>query len=73
LLAAVREGVRPGQQATVYIKNIIPEKMKVKLSLIDAFDGESCEPLRYFRSSGRLDRFLYSPEGAYRRIETIFT
>ncbi|MBP3301140.1 MAG: 30S ribosomal protein S1 [Clostridia bacterium] len=72
-LAEVREGVYPGQQATVYIKNIIPEKMKVKLSLIDAFDGENREPLRYFHASGHLDRFLYSPEGAFRRIETIFT
>ncbi|MBQ4322656.1 MAG: 30S ribosomal protein S1, partial [Clostridia bacterium] len=72
-LAEGREGVRPGQQATVYIKNIIPEKMKVKLSLIDAFDGERKESLHYFFDQPHMDRFVYSPEGAYRQIETIFT
>ncbi len=72
-LAELREGVRPGQQATVYIKNIIPEKMKVKLSLIDAFDGEGDRTLNYSVPGPRIDRFVYSPEGAFRRIETIFT
>lgn len=72
-LAEGREGVVPGQQATVYIKNIIPEKMKVKLSLIDAFDGESREPLRYYFTESHMDRFVYSPESALRRVETIFT
>lgn len=72
-LAESREGVRPGQQATVYIKNIIPEKMKVKLSLIDAFDGDSDRSLRYYFNGTHMDRFLYSPEDALRRIETIFT
>lgn len=72
-LAECREGVRAGQQATVYVKNIIPEKMKVKLSFIDAFDGEGRGELRYFYREPHMDRFVYSPEGAYRRIETIFT
>ena len=72
-LAECREGVRPGQQATVYIKNIIPEKMKVKLSLIDAFDGEAETALRYYLPGAHMDRFVYSPEGALRRVETIFT
>ncbi len=72
-LAEGREGVRPGQQATVYIKNIIPEKMKVKLSLIDAFDGETETSLSYFFQGSHMDRFVYSPTGAGRQIETIFT
>jgi small subunit ribosomal protein S1 len=72
-LAECREGVRAGQQATVYVKKIIPEKMKVKLSFIDAFDGESRGELRYFYHGSHMDRFLYSPEGAQRKIETIFT
>jgi small subunit ribosomal protein S1 len=65
--------VVPGQQATVFIKNIIPEKMKVKLSLIDAFDGEPEPVLQYFDPPAHLDRFVYSPEGALRQMETIFT
>ncbi len=72
-LAESREGVFPGQQATVFIKNIIPEKMKVKLSLIDAFDGEPESTLRYFDPPAHLDRFVYSPPEALRQIETIFT
>lgn len=72
-LAEGREGVRPGQQATVYIKNIIPEKMKVKLSLIDAFDGDETSEMRYFYSEPHMDRFLYSPAESLRRVETIFT
>ena len=32
-LAEYREGVTAGQRAAVYIKNIIPEKMKVKLEI----------------------------------------
>ena len=72
-LAEGKEGVRPGQQATVFIKNIIPDKMKVKLSLIDAFDGEGDEGLQYYFSGDHMDRFVYSPPGAHRCIETIFT
>jgi len=72
-LAESREGIRVGQQATVYIKNIIPEKMKVKLSFIDAFDGDGRGEVRYFWEEPHMDRFVYSPEGALRRIETIFT
>ena len=72
-LAECHEGVRPGQLATVYIKNIIPEKMKVKLSLIDAFDGELPRDLRYTVPAPHLDRFVYSPPTSSRLIETIFT
>jgi len=72
-LAELREGVRPGQQATVYVKNIIPEKMKVKLSLIDAFDGEGDRTMQYYVSGGHMDQFRYSPLCASRTVETIFT
>ena len=33
-LAEPKEGIRPGQQASVYIKNIIPSRMKIKLIII---------------------------------------
>lgn len=72
-LAEGREGVAAGQQATVYIKNIIPEKMKVKLSLIDSFDGECRSELRYYIPSPHFDRFVYSPREANRCVETVFT
>lgn len=72
-LAERKEGVRAGQQASVFIKNLIPEKMKVKLILIDAFDGETePTPFRYFQTSGHLDRWVYSTPESKKIIETIF-
>ena len=34
-LAELKDGVVAGQTAAVYIKNIIPERMKIKLVIID--------------------------------------
>lgn len=72
-LAEPREGVRPGQQASVYIKSILPEKMKIKLIIIDTFSYEY-EPAvpEYFYTGTHMDRFCYSPAGAERRVETVF-
>lgn len=73
-LAEPKAGVRAGQQASVYIKSLIPEKMKVKLILIDAFDeAPRTKALRYFIESGRLDRWVYSPAGCSRRVESVFS
>ena len=72
-LAETREGVRAGQQASVYIKSIIPEKMKIKLIIIDTFDykyNPKCP--EYYCDSNRIDRFVYSPENCRKRVETIF-
>lgn len=72
-LAEPREGVRPGQLAGVYIKSILPEKMKLKLIIIDAQESApSPAPPRYYVSEGHLDRWVYSPAGCSRRIETVF-
>lgn len=72
-LAEPKENVRPGQQASVYIKNIIPDKMKVKLIIIDAFEAQytKSEP-KYFIDSGHIDRFVYSPDESQKVIETVF-
>ena len=73
-LAEPKDGVRPGQSASVYIKSLIPEKMKVKLIIVDSFDAEytPAQP-EYYISSGRLNRWLYSPSCCPRIIETVFT
>lgn len=72
-LAEYREGVYSGQKATVYIKNIISEKMKIKLSIIDSFYGE-CEipEYRYFYTGSHLDEFVYSPNDSGKIIKTSF-
>lgn len=72
-LAEHKDFVEQGQQATVYIKNIIPDKMKIKLSIIDYFCGEkpSCNH-KYFITEGHIDTFTYSPPESERKIETFF-
>lgn len=72
-LAEPRPGVRPGQHASVYIKSMIPEKMKVKLVIVDCFDAQyppSAPP--YFFTGRHLSRWCYSPECCPRRLETVF-
>ncbi|NMP37370.1 MAG: 30S ribosomal protein S1 [Clostridiales bacterium] len=72
-LAEYAPDVKAGQAATVYIKNIIPEKMKIKLVIVDSFDQiESPAPLKYFTDAEHIDRFCYSPPYSERQIETIF-
>ncbi len=72
-LAEPKENVSPGQQASVYIKNLIPEKMKVKLIIIDAFEaGYSKAEPKYFIDSNHIDRFVYSPKESQKIIETVF-
>lgn len=71
-LAEARSDVRVGQRTSVYIKNIIPDKMKIKLIIIDCFDSEYDPGTRYFYDGDHIDRFVYSPEGAGKKIETVF-
>ncbi len=81
-LAELREGENDralatvGQYAAVYIKSIIPDRMKIKLVLIDSYKGEPPRSeLKYFidcKKTARLDRWRYSPEGAHKIVETVF-
>lgn len=58
----------------VYIKAILPDRMKVKLNIIHRLDAEPFpEPLVYFVTAGRLNRWDYSPPGrAEGKIQTVF-
>ncbi len=75
-LAEFKEDVREGQTAAVYIKSIIPEKMKIKLIIIDAHETPiSPEPLEYFIDTERCEHissWTYSPASCKRIIETVF-
>ena len=72
-LAEYVPGVVPGQHASVYIKNLIPERMKVKLIIVDSFDAQyPAEPPEYFVKSDYIDRWVYSPDCCEKRIETVF-
>lgn len=72
-LAEPKENVEVGDSASVYIKNIIPEKMKLKLIVIDSFKTEQNkkEP-KYFTEANHIDKFTYSPKNSNKIIETIF-
>ncbi len=66
-----------GQGAAVYIKSIVPERMKIKLILIDssAATPPREKKLTYFIDPAltpHLGRWLYSPFGARKVIESIF-
>ncbi len=74
-LAEYREGVTQGQRAAVYIKNIIPEKMKVKLVLVDAYSSSAPSDYRfdYFETRTHIDHFVYSPSDCERVVRTDFS
>ncbi len=72
-LAEYTSDVYEGQQTSVYIKSIIPEKMKFKLIIVDAFDAVyPKEKPKYFIDKGNLPYFRYSPENSTKIIETYF-
>ena len=51
----------PGQAVSVYIKNILPEKMKIKLVIVNhALNQRHRFELKYFITEGHLDRWVYS-------------
>jgi small subunit ribosomal protein S1 len=72
-LAELRDNLHVGDTAAVYIKSIIPQKMKIKLIIIDNF-GEPHVPgvPDYFITHGHIERFTYSPPECNRLIETEF-
>lgn len=71
-LAEPKPGVYVGQTASVYIKSINEDKMKIKLIIVDSYDTVPTKENRYFIENGILDRWQYSPEGCKKQIETIF-
>lgn len=72
-LAELKENLSAGMQASVYIKSILPEKMKIKLIIIDTFEYKyNPQTPRYFFDGNHMSRFLYSPEGCFKHVETVF-
>ncbi len=72
-LAELRDGVEPGQQASVYIKSIIPEKMKIKLIIIDSFEADYEPPeLEYYFDGEHIDNWKYSPDCSRKQILSVF-
>lgn len=72
-LAETDAQLRPGQAVSVYIKNILPDKMKIKLVVVNK---TLSQPLRfephYFVTKGRIKRWTYSTPQSRKQIETVF-
>ena len=74
-LAESTDGAEPGHACSVYIKSILPERMKVKLVLIDVGEEAGTVPFRYFIDPAvtpRLTRWRYSPAGCRKVVESVF-
>lgn len=71
-LAEPKPNIYMGQSASVYIKSIIKEKMKIKLIVIDSFDSGFTPPINYFIDSGHINEWKYSPDECYKKIYTQF-
>lgn len=71
-LAEPKSNVNVGQQASVYIKSIIREKMKIKLIIIDSFDSGYSPEIKYFYEGDNIAEWDYSPNDCQKRISTKF-
>ncbi len=77
-LAEYCSDIKPGTSAAVYIKSIIPERMKIKLAIVEIHNYTSfvCDKnkFKYFISNGEthIDYWRYSPRCCPKIIETNF-
>lgn len=71
-LAECKADVHPGQHAAVYIKSIIPGKMKIKLAIIDVCEGDGLMNDYRYPDTDHLDGWQYSPAECDKLIETVF-
>ncbi len=70
-LAEPCDSLRVGQRVSVFIKSIIPDKMKVKLVIVEAFDEDTeLLPLKYYINDEHISYWKYSPDHAKKLIET---
>ncbi len=62
-LAENRADIHAGQHVSVYVKSIIPEKMKIKLSIIDVLPNNTnpCE-FEYYIENDHIETFKYTPD-----------
>ena len=64
-LAEPNFDLKVGDTVSVYIKSILPERLKIKLVALRKLDPASLpeRPLRYFRTEGHIDFWRYGHEG----------
>ena len=71
-LAEADDTLHPGQVVSAYIKAILPDRQKIKLSILDTLDPALLPPpvLRYTQTEGHLEYWEYSLSNA--RLRTVF-
>ena len=72
-LAEPNFDLHPGDVVSVFIKAILPERLKFKLIALRKLDPQavSQRPLKYFRTAGHLDSWRYGSE-AFAKTVTVF-
>lgn len=72
-LAEPDSTLHAGQSVSVYIKSILPDKMKIKLVVVNKHLEQALrfEP-HYFVTKGRLKHWTYSTPHSRKQIETVF-
>lgn len=75
-LAERREGVTVGCGVTVYIKALLPERMKIKLVILECQEEprkKLLTPRDYYIREGHLERWQYSPDCCIeKQVFTVF-
>jgi small subunit ribosomal protein S1 len=77
-LAEYRDDIVVGQTAAVYIKSIIPERMKIKLVIVDSYRGIAPKKTQCgsdslcFDNVYHIDHWKYSPDCCSKIVETVF-
>ncbi len=72
-LAEVCEGIQVGDTVSIYIKSMIPDKMKVKLVIMSVLKSKQVSrDIRYFITNGHIDYWKYSTEHSAKTIQTYF-
>lgn len=63
-LAETKEDLTEGDRVSVFIKSILPERMKIKLLVIDKLAPDPTPVLpHYYQTEGRICRWEYAPQG----------
>lgn len=76
-LAELKEGVSVGQSCAAYIKSIMPDKMKIKLVIIDTYDSLPLpDTKKHYRidteKTSHISYWRYSPKSCEKIVETVF-
>lgn len=72
-LAEPCDDLEIGQRVSVFIKSILPDKMKVKLVVVESFDiVDDVVPLKYYIDANHIDKWIYSTSDGAKLIESQF-